>query len=132
MLSSSDEPEFRDGPVAVVLATRACNSTDWKNWEYVESLAAAYAEVGDFAKAIRFQKSAIDLSEQDTNRTNDDLKGLQGRMWLYEHHQPFRLGPEVEPPLGAVKIALGIFLCMLMIVGAVSTVKFFRRKLQSA
>src|SRR5262249_37562366 len=49
----------RDGKRAVEAATRACELTDWKDPELVDTLAAAYAEFGDFDKAVEYQKKAV-------------------------------------------------------------------------
>src|SRR5262249_19208480 len=49
----------RDGKRAVEAATRACELTDWKENEFLDTLAAAYAEVGDFDKAVEYQKKAV-------------------------------------------------------------------------
>jgi tetratricopeptide (TPR) repeat protein len=43
------EARFRDGRKAVTDARRACELTGWKNPMYLDTLAAACAELGDFA-----------------------------------------------------------------------------------
>ena len=44
--------DFRDGKSAVEHATRSCRLTQWRVHAYVSTLAAAYAEEGDFPKAV--------------------------------------------------------------------------------
>ncbi len=82
--------ELRDGKRAVEAATRACELTNWKNHEYISTLAAAYSEAGDFDNAIKWQKKAIDL------RPKDEHAELQAeyreRLELYESSRPYREG----------------------------------------
>jgi len=54
-------PEFRDGTKAIENATKACELTNWEDYSYVGTLAAVYAEIGDFPTALKWQKEAIRL-----------------------------------------------------------------------
>jgi tetratricopeptide (TPR) repeat protein len=80
------EPAFRNGKQAVADANLACKIDSWDNWDYIDTLAAAYAETGDFEKAIKFENKAMHKT-----RDADTVKGLQERLALYQQHQPFRL-----------------------------------------
>ncbi len=42
--STSADAELRDGAQAVLLATKACELTDWKGYDALRTLAAASAE----------------------------------------------------------------------------------------
>ena len=76
--------ELRNGPEAIENASKACELSNWKTGRYVGTLAAAYAEAGDFASAIQWQKKAIDLlTEEPRPRSN-----LEARLKLYESGQP--------------------------------------------
>jgi tetratricopeptide (TPR) repeat protein len=94
---------MRDGTEAVDLATRACELTGWKNPRFLDTLAAAYAEAGDFEKAVEYQKKAAALAVGDKELEAD----LRSRIALYERKQPFRdptLAPRaVAPPPREVK-----------------------------
>ena len=62
MRATCPEEKHRNGQQAVEYATKACELTAWKNAPYLGTLAAAYAEAGDFAKAVQFldKSDAID------------------------------------------------------------------------
>jgi len=55
----------RDGQKAVANAERICAIEGWNNWSSVSIVAAAYAECGDFATAIRYAQQAHDLAPDD-------------------------------------------------------------------
>jgi serine/threonine-protein kinase len=82
--------EVRNGAKAVENATRACELTNWKNAWYVATLAAAYAEVGDFDSAIKWQKKAIDLLTEE----EEELQaGFEVQLTLYQSGKPYRESP---------------------------------------
>ncbi|MEY2576156.1 MAG: hypothetical protein QOF80_1643 [Verrucomicrobiota bacterium] len=80
LLSVCPAPKHRDGTKALRYATKACELTEWHNAQEIETLAAAYAETGDFDKAIQFQKKADEMAK----KPNPD------RLALYDKHQPVR------------------------------------------
>jgi Flp pilus assembly protein TadD len=62
ILATSADPKLRDGPLAVKLAMRACELTEFKHAGNMFTLAAAYAEAGQFEHAIRTAEQARDLA----------------------------------------------------------------------
>ncbi|MBN2181175.1 MAG: tetratricopeptide repeat protein [Sedimentisphaerales bacterium] len=70
-------PEVRNGIEAVKYATRVCELTDWKKAEYLNTLAAAYAEVGDFDSAVKWQRKAIELLPESRAGYESRLKRYQ-------------------------------------------------------
>ncbi len=67
------------------LAIEACELTRWKAGYCVETLAAAYAESGDFGSAVKWQTKAIEL-ETDAKEKGE----YQARLKLYQEKKPFR------------------------------------------
>jgi hypothetical protein len=82
--ATSPEAQYRDGPRAVESATRACELSGWQNAGYLDTLAAAYAEAGDFAAAVHWQTRAIALL--DDPAIQEDFRS---RLTLYQHNQPY-------------------------------------------
>jgi tetratricopeptide (TPR) repeat protein len=80
------EPKLRDARDAVERATKACDLTQWADWRYLDTLAAAYAEAGDFDKAARFEQRALSMTNASTVRG----KEARARLKLFQHHEPYR------------------------------------------
>ena len=74
---------FRNGKEAVEAATKACELAGWTRWQWIDTLAAAFAEAGDFAQAINFEKRALKISGLE----DKDRNKLQKFLSLYEHQQ---------------------------------------------
>src|SRR5439155_869351 len=78
------DEKYRDGKKALADATKACELTDWKDAETLDTLAAAYAEAGEFEKAVEYSQKAIDLAD------DDDKPDLESRLKLYQERKPYR------------------------------------------
>ena len=90
-LATCPDASLRDGEEAVRHATRACELTDWENVNNIDTLAAAYAEAGDFENAVRWQKKATDLVEAEQK------EDYQSRLALYESGQPYHESTTAAP-----------------------------------
>jgi tetratricopeptide (TPR) repeat protein len=62
--------ESRDGKAAIALATRACELTEYKRPLMVDTLAAAYAETGDFQSAVKWSEKALQLVTDAVSEQN--------------------------------------------------------------
>ena len=82
--ATSPDSRYRDGRKAVESATRACELTLWKNGYYLDTLAAAYAEAGEYAKAVEWEQKAIPLYDQEGRREPEK------RLQLYRQGKPYR------------------------------------------
>jgi tetratricopeptide (TPR) repeat protein len=87
LLSTGTQDGLRNGAQAVELATKACKLSEWKNAAYLDTLAAAYAEKGDFDEAVKWQKTAADLAGAEPPEVQADIKS---RIALYEQKKPYR------------------------------------------
>jgi tetratricopeptide (TPR) repeat protein len=84
-LASCPEAKFRDGKRALELAQKA-HKLERNNSLAIQALAAAYAETGQFAEAVRWQEHALN----DNALKND--KVARNRLELYRKMQPYRRG----------------------------------------
>lgn len=105
--------ELRNGPDAIKNATRACELTKWEDGSYIDTLAAAYAEAGDFESAVKWQEKAIALVTKPWHHMLDI--GMKARIELYKagksyHASPLRMDAELSYGLGRYKQAEREFL----------------------
>jgi tetratricopeptide (TPR) repeat protein len=92
LYATCPDKKFRDGKLAVATATKACELTGWKEADKLGVLAAAYAEKGDFAKAVRWQEKANERYVDPEDRK----KGVE-RLWLYKDKKPYRTARPAAP-----------------------------------
>jgi Flp pilus assembly protein TadD len=83
--AASPEARYRDGRRAVEAATRACELTGWTDPRTLDTLAAAYAEAGDFEAAVKWQATALDLLTDVRERQD-----FRARLELYRNRRPYR------------------------------------------
>jgi tetratricopeptide (TPR) repeat protein len=86
ILATSKVDRNRDGRKAVEEATRACDLTSWKDAGHIDTLSVAYAEVGDFEQAIRWEKKAL----EDPSYEEEERDNAREKLALYDKNQPYR------------------------------------------
>src|SRR5947209_6340257 len=65
LLATCPDDGVRNGPAAVALATRAAESSAWRDAAVLDTLAAAYAECGSFDEAVRWGEAALALAPSE-------------------------------------------------------------------
>ncbi len=75
---------FRDGKKAVENGLKACKISGWKKDVHLDSLAAAYAENGQFDEAVKWQKKATELARVA------EKEDYRSRIKLYEAKKTYQ------------------------------------------
>jgi tetratricopeptide (TPR) repeat protein len=78
------QDDLRDGSAALRDALRACELTDHAAPGYVDTLAAAYAELGRFEDAVKWQQKAVEIAPESAKAE------YEARLALYRDGKPFR------------------------------------------
>ena len=68
ILATCNDNDVRDGNRAVQEAILACELTQWSDPDCLDTLAAAYAEAGDYQSAVQWQTKAIVLAREKCDR----------------------------------------------------------------
>jgi tetratricopeptide (TPR) repeat protein len=87
ILAACPDPNLRDGQRAIAAATHAAELSNWSDPHVLSALAAAHAETGDFATAIRWEQRALELFAEVGSKQNPDCD----RMSLYKAGKPYRM-----------------------------------------
>jgi tetratricopeptide (TPR) repeat protein len=88
IFACSPDPSLRNGSDAVELATRADQLTQGQNAIAIGTLAAAYAESGQFPQAVETEKRACEVALAKSNAKFADV--LRKRLDVYESGSPWR------------------------------------------
>jgi tetratricopeptide (TPR) repeat protein len=87
VLATCPKPEVRNGPRAVELAQQAERLGGARNPAVLGTLAAAYAEAGQFPEALRTAQHALELATTQTNFAQADM--LRANIALFQAGSPF-------------------------------------------
>ena len=88
-LATCPEPAVRDGKQAVALAGRLNEELGGRNAQALDTLAAAYAESGEFAEAVRTARRAIEVAKAFAGGAVF-AKQVERRLTLYRASTPYR------------------------------------------
>jgi tetratricopeptide (TPR) repeat protein len=84
--ATCSDPAFRNGQQAVKDAKAACSILEWKDENAIDTLAMAYAGLGDFDLALRYAEQALaikDIAPIDSRR-------IQRHLESFRQHKPIR------------------------------------------
>jgi len=103
VLATSDDDELRDGERALEYGLRASEASDYKKPHILSTLAAAYAEKGDFDKAIEWIEKGLEVNEEardeegaDDEAIDDQKESLEKELKFYKDGKPWRENQAVE------------------------------------
>ena len=104
MLATCPDEEFRDGKQALETAKTLCEMREYKIHSDVKALAAAYAEVGDFKRAVQHQQHVVKMTEGEKRPAEQKI------LKLYRANKPYRFTIDRSPwdcrPLGREDVIL--------------------------
>lgn len=82
-LATCPDEDYRSGKKAIEMSEAVCEESEWKDASFIDTLAAAYAEQGEYEKAVEAQEKAVKLTK------GDNLATYQERLALYKDGKPF-------------------------------------------
>jgi Tfp pilus assembly protein PilF len=89
VLCTCPDEDYRNGKKAVELARKAVKITEQKQPFYLDTLACALAETGEFDEAVTVQKAALEFKAQLNKKRTKEMKA---RLALLEAKKPYREG----------------------------------------
>ena len=90
VLSTSPKDGVRNAEQAVALAKEACEITQYKEPHILSTLAASYAEYGDFDSAKKYSTQAVEMAEDAADPDEEMVKQLKAELESYNTEKPWR------------------------------------------
>jgi tetratricopeptide (TPR) repeat protein len=97
LLATAPDPSVRDGARALALAGQVFEASP--NLDHAETLAMAYAEVGNLEEAVAWQRRVLTRAESQ-GRPAPMLEAMRARLARYERGEPERSPWASEAPRG--------------------------------
>jgi tetratricopeptide (TPR) repeat protein len=86
VLATSPHDRLRNGQRAVELAKKACELTEYKAPHVLSTLAAAYAEQGQFDEAMNWSTKAVELDNDEPQLAKELASYRAGKPWREEQN----------------------------------------------
>lgn len=93
VLATSPKDSIRNGKRAVELGERAVELTEEKQPHILSTLAAAYAEIGDFENAVKWSTKSVNLGKEEEHEQQEQL---EKELESYKASKPWREKQETE------------------------------------
>ncbi len=87
VLATTADADLRDPPRAVTLAEEINRRTDRQVFNYLDTLACAYAAAGAFDRAVQVEQEAIDLAEKEG--ATESAEQFTERRELFKQQKPY-------------------------------------------
>ena len=84
-LSTTTQDAYRDGKKALKLGLKAAQASNYEKAYILSTLAAAYAENGDFENAMKFIQKALEINKDDSI-----VQSVKNEMESYKQKKPIR------------------------------------------
>ena len=102
VLSTSPQDAVRNGKRSLELGLKACEVTEYKEAHIVSTLAACYAETGDFENARKWAAKAVELGSEEES---EQLEQLKKELESYKENKPWREEQKTEENKKPLKAA---------------------------
>ena len=89
LLATSPDDKLRDGRLAYEIATRCCQATNHEEPEYLDTLAAAQSEIGQFNEAVATMRQALELAKRKDSV--EAVVAFEARLGNYLNKSPYRV-----------------------------------------
>lgn len=92
LLATCPDASIRNGKEAIEYGKKACEMSEWKDASMIDTLAAAYAEGGDFDNAVKWETKYLESGYPASHLSNDTPEKARQRLSLYEQKKPYHEG----------------------------------------
>jgi tetratricopeptide (TPR) repeat protein len=97
VLATSTDDNIRDAKRSIEIGTKACEVTKYEAPHILSTLAAGYAEAGEWDTAVKWSSKAVELSEQKKAKGEPDVsEQLKKELESYKQKKPWREKQEIE------------------------------------
>ena len=103
ILATAPKDAVRNGAKALEHARKACELTKWAEADFLDTLAAAYAELGQFDEAVKWEKKAL----ESQGIKDLSIEAAHERLKLYEQRKPYRSPRLLADYSEAIRLAPG-------------------------